>query len=163
LNAISDYQKPNSNIEKVKMPQEKIVGKMIASRICDAMSAIGYTNYAAIMDIVDNSISAGATSVTIEFCTDDTKTYSDKSNVQWVRIIDNGSGMNRTQLLAALDIGSIQIYPENSLSKYGFGLKSAGFSLGPKISLISRQNSENTPIVSVDKRELDEEYLIEVN
>lgn len=145
------------------MATEKIPRKMVASRICDAIAAIGYTNYSAIMDIIDNSISAEAKNVTIQFFTEDLKNFSDRSNVSSVRIIDDGRGMNHDQLLAALDIGSIQTYPENSLSKYGFGLKSAGFSLGPKISLISRQYSKTSSVISVDKRTLGEEYIIEID
>ncbi|AWI52029.1 hypothetical protein DEH84_00130 [Aquabacterium olei] len=144
------------------MAKESIKRKMLAGRICDAIAAIGYTNASAIMDIVDNSVSAGSTKVDIYFELEDTKTFSDKSNVLSVKVIDNGCGMDEERLCSALDIGSLQDYPENSLSKYGFGLKSAGFSLGPCISIVSKKGGSITRVASVDKRKLQEDYIVDL-
>lgn len=140
----------------------KIKRKMNASRICDAIAAIGYSASSAVMDIVDNSVAYGGCSIKIELILTEEKTYSDRTNVSAIRIIDDGDGMSQEAALAALDIGSEQVYPDNSLSKFGFGLKSAGFSLGPKISIVSKTNNEYTDLISVDKRLLKDEYLIDV-
>jgi len=48
------------------MSEEKISVPMDAGRICDAIAKIGYNPAAAIMDIVDNSITANADVVSIE-------------------------------------------------------------------------------------------------
>lgn len=138
----------------------QIARKMVASRICDAIAAIGYTASSAVMDIVDNSISADAKNVSINFNISEGKTFSERTNVFSILIIDDGKGMDDEGVLSALDIGTIQTYPDNSLSKYGFGLKSAGFSLGPKISILSKKNNITTKLYSVDKRTLAEDYLI---
>jgi len=140
----------------------KIERKMNASRICDAIAAIGYSASSAIMDIVDNSVAYGGHSIKIEVILTDDKNYADKTNISAIRIIDDGNGMTEDAALAALDIGSEQIYPDNSLSKFGFGLKSAGFSLGPKISIVSKTNNIYTNLISVDKRQLNDVYLIDV-
>ena len=42
--------------------------QMNARRVCDAIARIGYNPSSAIMDIVDNSVAAGATKVTIKIC-----------------------------------------------------------------------------------------------
>jgi hypothetical protein len=140
----------------------KIERKMNASRICDAIAAIGYSASSAIMDIVDNSVAYGGRSIKIEIILLEDKSYADRTNVTSIRIFDDGDGMSQHECLAALDIGSEQIYPNNSLSKFGFGLKSAGFSLGPKISIVSKKDGKYTTLISVDKRLLKHEYLIDV-
>ena len=136
--------------------------KMNASRICDAIAAIGYSASSAVMDIVDNSVAYGGRSIKIEVILAEDKNYADRTNISAIRIIDDGDGMTEDAALAALDIGSIQTYPDNSLSKFGFGLKSAGFSLGPKISIVSKKNDNYTNLISVDKRQLKDVYLIDV-
>jgi hypothetical protein len=140
----------------------KLERKMNASRICDAIAAIGYSASSAVMDIVDNSVAYGGHSIKIQVILSDGKNYADKTNVSAIRIIDDGDGMTEDAALAALDIGSEQTYPDNSLSKFGFGLKSAGFSLGPKISIVSKKNNKYTNLISVDKRQLADVYLIDV-
>lgn len=140
----------------------KIERKMNAARICDAIAAIGYSASSAVMDIVDNSVAYGGHSIKIEVILTEDKNYSDRTNISAIRIIDDGDGMTEDAALAALDIGSEQIYPDNSLSKFGFGLKSAGFSLGPKISIVSKNKNIYTNLISVDKRQLKDVYLIDV-
>ncbi|WP_117234239.1 ATP-binding protein [Vibrio maerlii] len=113
--------------------------KQNADRICEGISKIGYTFHAAIEDLVDNSIAAEATHIDIVLELTDGATTREKSKVISVRVIDNGIGMDELGLEKALDLGSDVIYKKNSLSKYGFGLKSAGFSLGRRVSVYSKQ------------------------
>jgi Histidine kinase-, DNA gyrase B-, and HSP90-like ATPase len=108
-------------------------------RICEGISKIGYKPSSALMDIIDNSIAAGATKIYIDLILKDNTTLSTKGNVLTFRIFDNGQGMDNDQIKTALDIGSIVTYPQGSLSKYGLGLKSAGFSLGNKILVVSQK------------------------
>ena len=115
--------------------------KINPDRICEAISKIGYKPSSAIMDIVDNSITAGATEVYIDFFIEDSSTLNERNNILKLRIIDNGSGMDTSRIKTALDIGSSVSYPQNSLSKFGLGLKSAGFSLGNRIEVVSKQGS----------------------
>ena len=119
----------------------KIVVKMNASRVIDAIARIGYSSHSAIMDIVDNSISAGATKILIEIDRDIEKTIVMKNNIITYRIVDNGKGMGDEQIINALKLGSDANYDDNSLSKYGMGLKSAGFSLGHKLEILSKKNN----------------------
>ena len=134
-----------------------------ASRIVDAISRIGYTPTAALMDIVDNSVMAGAMNIVIEFDIDEGVPVNKKNNVVTYRVVDNGVGMNEAALLNALTLGSSADYCENSLSKYGMGLKSAGFSLGKRICVITKTLSDKKPITAfVDKNMIreDEGYYI---
>lgn len=125
--------------------------EMDASRVCDAIAKIGYSPASALMDIIDNSVTAGATEVIVEIETDPDKTFAAKNNVVTYRIIDNGKGMNQDKIKDSLKLGSEATYQDNSLSKYGMGLKSAGFSVGTRIQITSKADGVFSPISFVDK------------
>src|SRR5215475_7547515 len=133
---------------------EHIQMDMDAARVCDAIARIGYSPASALMDIIDNSVTAEATRLIIEIETDTEKTYAAKNNVVTYRVIDNGKGMNDAQILNALKLGSMADYQQNSLSKYDMGLKSAGFSLGTRILIFSKQDGAYSSINYVDRDEI---------
>ena len=108
-----------------------------AARICDGLRKIGYTPPTAITDIIDNSVQAGAQKVLVR-AIPIVASDSRRENVRAYEIIDNGSGMNIDQMKEALRLGATDAqYAPNSLSKYGLGLKSAAFSQGETLELIS--------------------------
>lgn len=105
-------------------------------RVMTGIRNMGYTLESAILDIVDNSIVAGAKKVNIIIQAED-KTL--KQSIRRIIIDDDGKGMNTDQIYNALELGSSEsLYENNSLSKYGFGLKSAGFSQANTIIVISK-------------------------
>ncbi len=108
-------------------------------RLLFGLSRIGYTTSSALCDIIDNSIRAEAKNVTIVI-RKEKEEYSDtkKNNVREYLIIDNGLGMDEQQIQDALQLGSSDVdYEINSLSKFGLGLKSASFSQGDTLRIIS--------------------------
>lgn len=108
-------------------------------RLCFGLSRIGYTPASALCDIVDNSVVANATFVEV-LIIKDREDFSDnrKNNVKEYIIVDDGDGMDRDQLKSALALGASDLgYGEHSLSKFGLGLKSASFSQGDELHLIS--------------------------
>jgi hypothetical protein len=110
-----------------------------AGRLLYGLSRIGYTTTSAICDIIDNSIRAKATFVQL-LIIKERNDFSDakKNNVKEYLIIDDGDGMSRNQILEALKLGSPDDqYGEHSLSKFGLGLKSAAFSQGDILDVIS--------------------------
>lgn len=84
-----------------------------ARRLMASLRDMGYDFAAAVSDLVDNSIEAGATLVAIdlEFDGDDS----------WVRIADNGRGMKPVELREAMRYGSEREYQEEDLGKFGLG------------------------------------------
>ena len=142
------------------MDIERIPVEMNAARVCDAIAKIGYSPASALMDIVDNSVTAGASRVEIRLVLDPEKTYGERSNIREYLVADNGSGMNDDDILNALRLGSRADYPVNSLSKYGMGLKSAGFSLGRRIEVISRKIGVFAQVHYVDRTEIAEAYFV---
>ncbi|EHU4927930.1 ATP-binding protein [Vibrio vulnificus] len=114
-----------------------------AARLIFGLANIGYKSYAAIEDIIDNSVSAKSTNVNVVLDVEDDRTLIEKNSLRSIYIIDNGIGMSDENIRKALDIGSDVTYEEKSLSKYGFGLKSAGLSLGRRISVASKEVNSN--------------------
>jgi len=114
-----------------------------AGRLIYGLSRIGYTTSSAICDIIDNSIRARASFVRL-LIVKDRQDFSDtkKNNVKEYLIIDDGDGMNRELMIEALKLGSSdENYEEKSLSKFGLGLKSAAFSQGDTLDVISSDSS----------------------
>lgn len=91
---------------------------MIAS-----MRAIGYDLAMAVADLIDNSIYAQAKNVWIDFH------WAGQDS--WIRVTDNGKGMNEAELKEAMRLGSKSPYEErepDDLGRFGLGLKTASFS-----------------------------------
>jgi len=143
-----------------KMTFESVTVAMNAARVCDAIARIGYAPASAIMDIIDNSVAAKARNITLEIEIDPDRSFGDRSNVFSYRIIDDGCGMENNQILNALKLGSDANYSAKSLSKYGMGLKSAGFSLGTRIEVISKRGGELSKLHYVDRVEMKDEYRV---
>jgi len=91
-----------------------------AARLTESLRDIGYDFPAAVADIVDNSVMAGAShvDVVIEFAGEDSH----------VLIADDGEGMTSNGLLEALRYGSRRAYGRRDLGRYGLGLKTASLS-----------------------------------
>ncbi|MCY3769773.1 MAG: ATP-binding protein [Gammaproteobacteria bacterium] len=107
-----------------------------ASSLSASMRDLGYSVETAIADLIDNSISANATTVEI-FC--------DLSvDGQAVVIIDNGCGMDAEGVIAAMRHGSTSPGEERSsgdLGRFGLGLKTASFSQCRRLTVVSAKNS----------------------
>jgi len=94
-----------------------------AESFLQSARSYGYSIDTAIADIIDNCITASATEITITFGVDQFSSF--------VRIEDNGVGMNEAQLKNAMKIGSFNPLDkrlENDLGRFGLGLKTASFS-----------------------------------
>jgi len=115
-----------------------------SARLCYGLANIGYKAYAAVEDIIDNSVEAGSTNIIISVDVYEGKTLTERGSIERITIIDDGRGMDNLTVRKALDIGSNVTYDKNSLSKYGLGLKSAGLSLGDKIQVYSKTAKGST-------------------
>jgi len=105
-----------------------------ASSMIETFRAIGYNIETAIADIVDNSISANAKNIWINFEWKGSKT--------WLSIKDDGLGMNDAELIQAMRPGSknpLQERNQKDLGRFGLGLKTASFSQARKLTVISKK------------------------
>jgi hypothetical protein len=102
-----------------------------APAFIESMRAVGYSLESAVADIIDNSISAEATSVRIQF------RPFDNPNVA---IIDNGHGMLSDELTEAMRHGGrnpLDVRSPHDLGRFGLGLKTASLSQCRKLTVIS--------------------------
>jgi hypothetical protein len=141
---------------------ETISVPMNAVRVCNAISRIGYEPHSALMDIIDNSVAAEALNVRVIVDLSAGKTINQRNNVAKYRIVDNGKGMDETGIKNAFKLGSEANYKPNSLSKYGMGLKSAGFSLGTRIQIVSKKDGILSHKYFLDRKIIEEknDYVI---
>ena len=100
---------------------------------------MGYEFSTAVADIVDNSIEATAThvSIQVEFDGDDS----------WVSIADNGRGMSPADLREAMRYGSSsRDYGDEDLGKFGLGMKVASLSQCQSLAVASRTSRERADV-----------------
>lgn len=139
-------------------------GTWDAGRVFQALGRIGYDPVSAILDIVDNAVSAGATNIVISVNQESSEQQEGqrgrpKAILKSFIIADNGCGMDEKGLANALTLGSSnQQYGEHTLSKFGIGLKTAASSLGKRLEVISR--SEND-LDKVFKVVLDQDSIVD--
>ena len=106
-----------------------------AAAITESLRSIGYSIETAIADLIDNSITAGATSISIS------GEYKGKNTA--IFILDDGEGMSEDVLKNAMRLGSASpadTRAKKDLGRFGLGLKTASFSQCRKFSVISKQN-----------------------
>ena len=109
-----------------------------ARRLITSLRDMGYEFSTAIADLVDNSIEAGATSVSIDI--------EFEGGDSWVRLSDNGCGMTPATLREAMRYGSARRYGDEDLGKFGLGLKVASLSQCRHLSVASRTNRDRAEI-----------------
>ncbi len=106
-----------------------------AGAMINTFRSFGYNLRTAIADIIDNSISAGSKNIRVN--------YTWLGAESTVSILDDGSGMNLTELIDAMTAGSKN--PEDERDKYdlgrfGLGLKTASFSQCKILTVATKQS-----------------------
>lgn len=104
-----------------------------ASALVESMRAFSYSLPSAIADLVDNSISAEAKNIWIQFDWDGPKST--------VSVSDDGRGIRGEELMQAMRFGSISPLAQrakNDLGRFGLGLKTASFSQCRRLTVITK-------------------------
>ncbi len=107
-----------------------------AESLLQSSRSFGYTVETAIADLIDNCIAAAATNVKISYAID--------RNSSYIRIEDDGRGMDEKELVNAMKIGSfnpLDVRGENDLGRFGLGLKTASFSQCRRLTVKTRNIS----------------------
>lgn len=105
-----------------------------ASSMIETFRAIGYSIQSAVADIIDNSISAEAKNIWVNF--------EWKGSNTWFSIKDDGIGMDNEELIRAMRPGSRSPKEKRSLKdlgRFGLGLKTASFSQCRQLSVFSKK------------------------
>lgn len=102
-----------------------------APSLLESMRSIGYSLESALADLIDNSLSAKARRINIEFR---------PSDDPYIAIIDDGVGMSDDTLQNAMRHGSTdptQIRHLDDLGRYGLGLKTSSLSQCRRMTVVS--------------------------
>lgn len=108
-----------------------------AKFLMGSMRHMGYSFADAIADVMDNSVSANATTIRLLFPVN-------AENI-FVGILDDGTGMSKQELFRAMCYGSQaneKERSENDLGRFGLGMKSASLSQCRKMTVISKKDGE---------------------
>lgn len=120
-----------------------------APTLIESTRAIGYTLESAIADIIDNSISAFASSVDIFFY---------PVGDSYIAILDDGYGMTANELEAAMRYGSQNPNEKreaSDLGRFGLGLKTASLSQCRTLTVVSKQDE------NIEGRRWDIDHVID--
>jgi len=104
--------------------------------LIESMRAVGYTTESAVADLIDNSISAQAKHVLVEY---------DAVRHPYVGILDDGRGMDAAELTNAMRHGSrnpSEYRHPSDLGRFGLGLKTASLSQCRKLTVVSKRAGE---------------------
>ena len=106
-----------------------------AAALMESTRSIGYSFDSAVADIIDNSISAGATHVWIR---------SVPSDDPYVAILDDGAGMGAHSLAEAMRYGTNPNMQrsETDLGRFGLGMKMASLSQCRMLTVVSKCEGE---------------------
>jgi hypothetical protein len=119
-----------------------------ASRLVHSLRDLGYGFPHAVADIIDNSVTAGASVISVDLRFEGADS--------WLRISDNGLGMNAEALTEAMRYGAKQSYDEDALGKFGLGLKTASLSQCRQLSVSSRTSGRS----GIEVRKLDLDHVL---
>lgn len=108
------------------------------AQLLESMRAVGYSFSTALADIIDNSISANATTIRVlALPTDDRR----------ISILDNGRGMDLEEAKTAMKLAgrsSTDGRIQGDLGRFGLGLKTASLSQGRILTLATRKHQTTT-------------------
>ena len=117
----------------------KILGEIEippSTNLIKALGSSGYTIESAIADIVDNSISNGASRIDVSFERNGPNSY--------IEVSDNGNGMNKPDLQNAMRLAEKSIddvRDEGDLGRFGVGMKTASCSFCNELQVVSKGSS----------------------
>ena len=128
------------------------------SAVLNSLRAFGYTLEMAIADIIDNSITAEASIVRISFSMEKFSSF--------IRIEDNGKGMDSVELQRAMQLGSknpMDDRDKKDLGRFGIGLKTASFSQCKRLTVKTKQKISHIRSWDLDHIDLSNSWLLSKN
>ncbi|MCW5235129.1 ATP-binding protein [Verminephrobacter eiseniae] len=105
----------------------------------ESLRGLGYSTGAALADIIDNSISAGAKEIRIDF------TWN--GSASRITVLDDGRGMNDSELESAMRLGDknpLDTRDTHDLGRFGMGLKTASFSQCRRLTVASAKDGSTS-------------------
>lgn len=110
-----------------------------AVALIESLRSLGYNLPAAVADLVDNSVSAHAQNVRVE--------YDSDPGSGWVAVVDDGQGMDEERLHRAMRLGvdgpAVKRL-SSDLGRFGMGMKTASFSQARRLTVLTRTSEQGT-------------------
>ena len=109
-----------------------------APSFMESSRAIGYSLEAAVSDIIDNSITAKAENIEVNF-------FPEHADGPYIYILDDGYGMSESILEEAMRYGSRSPTEErdaDDLGRYGLGMKTASLSQFRKMTVLTKSGGK---------------------
>ena len=116
----------------------RVAGSTVVPPDPGIMEAIGlnYALEAAVADLIDNSIDAGASEVLVRFIRRGPRLTS-------LCVVDNGRGMSEAELADAMALGRRRDYGPHDLGHFGLGLKAASLGQARSLTVITLASGSN--------------------
>jgi len=89
-----------------------------------------------IADLIDNCFDGGATKIQVNV----DYANEDENEELYIRILDNGRGMNETQLSKAMVLGAERKRVEDELGVFGIGMKLSALAQADQVTIVSKQS-----------------------
>jgi hypothetical protein len=108
-----------------------------AASLIESLRAFGYNLPTAIADLIDNSITAGARKIWIDFHW--------AGGQSTIAVTDDGCGMSADALVSAMRLGSknpLDVRQKQDLGRFGLGLKTASFSQCRTVTVRTRREAQ---------------------
>lgn len=106
--------------------------------LLESMRSVGYSLEAAVADLIDNSISAGASLIRVDI---------EPTMGRHVAILDDGVGMSPSLAIEALRLaGSVGPRTATDLGRFGLGLKTASLSQARRLTVITKRDRATTAL-----------------
>ena len=105
-----------------------------AAAMVESLRGLGYSTATALADVIDNSITAHASTVDVSF--------SWRGTGSTIAVFDNGEGMDEQELELAMHLGAkspLDKRAAHDLGRFGLGLKTASFSQCRRLTVASRK------------------------
>ena len=129
-----------------------------ASVLVESLRDIGYSLQTALADVIDNSLTAGARKIELF-----AETHAESPSIG---ILDDGTGMDRSELLEAMRPGSrnpLEDRSETDLGRFGLGLKTASFSQCRRLTVLTSRNGVvSTAIWDLDMVAARDRWVVEL-
>ncbi len=109
--------------------------------LLESMRSVGYDLNTAVADIIDNSIAANATKISI--------LYFGQGEEPYIAIVDNGNGMSEKTAFEAMQLAGNSPNKDrasNDLGRFGLGLKTASLSQARSLLMTTLQNGARTTL-----------------
>jgi len=134
---------------KKKVTEQRQEGELIRlDRMYEALRYNDYSIEGGLGEIVDNSIEAGAANIFVEIKQEKIRKEGEKratDKITEIAIIDDGSGMNYTELRKCLTLGDssrLAISGKRGIGRFGVGMTLGSISLARYIEVYSRTKAD---------------------